>query len=108
VATIDDTTQATQSDPPFRLGLEVHAGPFQADVELLVLPSPGGSEIRFSERPKGAWIALIPALRPFLHARNAESLRRLRGLLDGATPAEAGPSTAPAPKPSVGKPAVAT
>jgi carbon monoxide dehydrogenase subunit G len=106
--TVDDTTQATHSDPPFRLGLEVHAGPFEADVELLVLPSPGGSEIRFSERPKGAWIALIPALRPFLHARNAESLRRLRGLLDGAAPAESGPSTAPAPKPSVGKPAVAT
>jgi carbon monoxide dehydrogenase subunit G len=89
-ATIDDTTQATHADPPFRLGLEVHAGPFEADVELLVLPSPEGSEIRFRERPKGGWIALTPVLRPFLHARNAASLRRLRGLLDGATPAEAG------------------
>lgn len=80
-ATVDDATAATEADAPHRLGLEVHAGPFQADVELLVLPSPQGSEIRFSERPRGAWTALTPVLRPVLHARNAESLRRLTNLL---------------------------
>ena len=80
--TVDDTTAATHADAPYRLGLEVHAGPFQADVELLVLPSPKGSEIRFSERPRGAWKAITPVLRPALHARNAESLRRLQHLLE--------------------------
>jgi uncharacterized protein YndB with AHSA1/START domain len=80
--TVDDRTEATEADPPHRLGLEVHAGPFTADVELLVLPSPDGSEIRFSERPKGPWRLLTPVLRPVLHARNAESLRRLSNRLD--------------------------
>ena len=80
--TVDDSTEATHADPPYRLGLEVHAGPFVAAVELLVLPSPKGSEIRFSERPLGRWRVLTPVLRPALHARNAESLRRLEQLLE--------------------------
>ncbi len=76
-ATIDDTTAATAADPPYRLGLEVHVGLFRADVELLVRPCAAGSEVRFRERPKGGWVAFTPLLRPVLHARNAESLRRL-------------------------------
>lgn len=80
--TIDDSTEATAAEAPYLLGLEVHAGPFRADVQLLVLPGPKGTEIRFSERPKGTWVALTPVLRPAFHARNAESLRRLEKLLE--------------------------
>jgi uncharacterized protein YndB with AHSA1/START domain len=85
--TIDDSTTATRSDPPHRLDLHVRAGLFHADVEMLVLPSPKGSEIRFCERPSGPWLLLTPILRPFLHARNAESLRRLGQHLDQPTTA---------------------
>lgn len=80
-ATIDDTTEAAGAAPPHRLDLKVNAGPFHAAVELLVLPGPRGSEIRFTERPLGPWALATPALRPILHLRNAESLRRLERLL---------------------------
>jgi uncharacterized protein YndB with AHSA1/START domain len=104
-ATVDDRTEATRADPPHRLGLEVHAGPFRADVELLVLPSPKGSEIRFSERPKGAWLAVTPVLRPVLHARNAESLRRLERRLEQQAAARSLKATKPkAAKPKANKP----
>jgi hypothetical protein len=76
--TVDDRTVATRSDPPHRLDLRVHAGLFHADVQLLLQPSPGGgTEICFRERPRGISAPLTPLLRPILHARNAESLRRL-------------------------------
>ena len=81
-ATIDDTTEAVAAEPPYRLALEVHVGPFRADVEMLVVPGAAGTEIRFTEQPKGAWVALTPVLRPVLHARNAESLRRLAQRFD--------------------------
>ena len=77
-ATVDDSTTATGVDPGHRLDLHVRAGIFHADVELLVVPSRTGSAIRFLERPAGPWRLLTPLLRPFLHLRNAESLRRLR------------------------------
>ena len=80
--TVDDSTEATGSDPPHRLDLHVKAGIFRADVRLLVDPSPEGSEVRFLERPTGPAAVLTPALRPFLLARNAESLRRLGALLE--------------------------
>jgi uncharacterized protein YndB with AHSA1/START domain len=80
--TIDDATTVTESAPPHRLELLARAGPFHAAVEMLVLPSPKGSEIRFCERPVGASAALTPFLRPVLHARNAESLRQLSTYLE--------------------------
>lgn len=81
--TVDDVSEALDADPPHRLALRVSAGPFRAEVELLVDHSPGGgSEVRFRERPSGASALLMPAMRPFLHARNVESLRRLRARFD--------------------------
>ncbi|MDP1820468.1 MAG: SRPBCC family protein [Acidimicrobiales bacterium] len=80
--TVDDSTEAIDADPPHRLGLHVRAGIFHANVEILVLPSPKGSEIRFSEKPTGPAAALTPVLRPVLHARNAGSLRRLSAYLE--------------------------
>ncbi len=76
--TVDDSTVVERADPPHRLALRVDAGPFHADVELLVLPGPAGSEVRFTERPVGPAALLGPWLRPILRARNRESLRRLR------------------------------
>jgi uncharacterized protein YndB with AHSA1/START domain len=77
--TVDDSTVVKRADPPHRLDLRVDAGLFHADVELLVLPGPSGSEVRFTERPVGPAVLLTPWLRPVLRARNRESLRRLRG-----------------------------
>lgn len=84
-ATVDDSTTATKAEPPYRLDLHVRAGPFRAAVELRVAPTAQGSEVRFSERATGPWAVAMPALRPFLHARNAESLRRLSGYLQERT-----------------------
>jgi uncharacterized protein YndB with AHSA1/START domain len=75
--TVDDESEATRADAPHRLDLTVHVGPFHADVQLLLLPSPRGTEVRFRERPTGVWAPLALLLRPILHARNVESLRRL-------------------------------
>lgn len=80
--TIDDSTEVLEVHEPDRLKLRVHVGPLDGDVELLVLPSPGGTEVRFRERPVGIPAAVTPLLRPTLQARNGESLRRLRHLVE--------------------------
>lgn len=80
---IDDSTEVLEVHEPDRLKLRVHVGPLDGDVELLVLPSPGGTEVRFRERPVGIPAAATPLLRPTLQARNGESLRRLRTLVEG-------------------------
>lgn len=84
--TVDDATEARGAAPPHRLDLHVRAGPFQADVRLLVEPHGEGSEVRFLERPTGAFAALTPLLRPVLRARNAKSLRRLGDYLESVSP----------------------
>jgi uncharacterized protein YndB with AHSA1/START domain len=81
--TVDDATEAVAVDPPHRLELHVHAGLFRAWVALVVGPGEEGSEVQFLERPLGVAAALTPLLRPVLRARNAESLRRLRGYVEG-------------------------
>ena len=81
--TVADRTEAVFASAPERLVLEVHAGPFRALVDFLVLPAPGGSEVRFRETPQGPWRAATPALRPVLHARNVRSLEQLADLLAG-------------------------
>lgn len=88
---VDDSTEVLEVHEPERLVLRVHAGPLHGVVELLVLPSPKGTEVRFRERPIGPLALTTPALRPTLQGRNAESLRRLRELVEerGATAATA-------------------
>lgn len=80
--TVDDSTEVLAADPPYRLAMHVRAGVFEADVELVVEPNGDGSTVAFRERPTGAAAAVTPFLRPFLRARNAESLRRLGRYLD--------------------------
>lgn len=79
---VDDSTEVIDVDEPERLKLRVHAGPIHGEVELLVLPSPKGTEVRFRERPIGPLAFATPAFRPSLQARNAESLRQLRKLVE--------------------------
>jgi uncharacterized protein YndB with AHSA1/START domain len=86
-ATIDDSSEVLAADPPHRLSLLVHAGPLRGRVDLLVLRTEDGTEVRFRERPVGWAILLTPIVRPSLHARNRESLRRLAGLVEGRSAA---------------------
>ena len=79
---IDDSTQVLEVHRPDRLKLLVRAGRLNGEVEVLVLPSPKGTEVRFRERPVGLQVALTPFLRPSLQARNGESLKQLRTLVE--------------------------
>lgn len=109
---IDDSTEVIDVQRPERLELRVKAGHFNGEVVFLLLPSPKGTEVRFRERPIGPPAALTPLLRPSLQARNAESLKQLRELIE-AHPAPAadvtdravargkvGPAAAAKPKPA--------
>jgi uncharacterized protein YndB with AHSA1/START domain len=81
--TVDDSSEVLDADPPHRLSLLVHAGLLHARVDLLLVPRDDGTEVRFRERPVGWAAALTPLVRPTLHARNLESLRRLSDLVEG-------------------------
>jgi uncharacterized protein YndB with AHSA1/START domain len=81
-ATVDDSTRSVESDPPRRLVLDVHAGPIRAIVTFHLEEIPTGTHLRFLETPTGHAAPFTPVLRPVLYARNAESLRRLRGFVD--------------------------
>lgn len=80
-ATAEDSTEVLASDPPRLLVLKVHVGPLQGTVEMLVLPDSTGTEVRFREVLTGPGRLLTPLVRPVLHGRNLESLRRLDDLL---------------------------
>jgi uncharacterized protein YndB with AHSA1/START domain len=77
-ASVDDRTEALGADPPHRLDLFVHAGPFHGIVDFEVEPCDGGtSRVRFREAATGALAVLTPLLRPIVYARNGRSLKRL-------------------------------
>jgi uncharacterized protein YndB with AHSA1/START domain len=79
---VDDSTEVLEVHRPDRLVLLVRAGHLTGEVEFLVLPSPKGTEVRFRERPIGLQLALTPFLRLSLQARNGESLKQLRELIE--------------------------
>lgn len=83
-ATVDDSSQALAVDPPHRLVLRVRVGPLDGTVEMLVERVAAGTEVRFREAPAGWARVVLPVLRPALHGRNAESLRRLADVVAGA------------------------
>lgn len=93
--TVDDSTEVTDAEPPHRLSLRVKAGPMRGTVELLLLPTKRGTEIRFRERPAGLQAICTPAVRLVLHGRNVESLRRLGAVVEARAeikrPAQAKP-----------------
>jgi uncharacterized protein YndB with AHSA1/START domain len=76
-ATVDDSSEVIDADPPHHLALEVRVGILAGVVELDVLPSGAGSTIRFRERPIGPAAVLTPLVRPLLRRRNATSLEQL-------------------------------
>jgi uncharacterized protein YndB with AHSA1/START domain len=85
-AKTDDNTKIVALDPPRRLVLEARARPAGiAHVEFLVEPSTeGGSTITIEEHPiDGPATALPDAVTDVgLKLRNAETLRRLRNVVE--------------------------
>lgn len=83
--TIDDHSQIVEAERPrlFRLRVKGRpAGTAFVTVEMQPRPADGGTLVRFSENPDGAfgWLSLNPATHLFTLARNAESLARLEEL----------------------------
>jgi uncharacterized protein YndB with AHSA1/START domain len=81
-AELHDSSEVLERDPPYRLVLEVRFRPTGvARVELDVAPVDGGSRVTMIERPSAGPITWLPSFvtDPLLIARNAWSLRRLRG-----------------------------
>ena len=82
-ATVDDHTEAIAADPPHRLDLAVHAGPFHGVVDFEIQPGElGTSRICLREAATGPLAVLTPLLRPLVYARNGRSLKRLAGYLE--------------------------
>lgn len=84
--TVDDRTDVIIADPPNRLLLAVHAGPFDGEVEFLLAAeaSPNGYTTRLTMRETsiGPGVALMPGLRFALFARNRLSLQQLAKLIE--------------------------
>ncbi len=85
--TVDDKTDSIAADPPHRLLLAVHAGPFDGEVEFLLEPEVKGSAVAgtrltMRESSTGPGAALMPGLRFALFARNRRSLQRLARLIE--------------------------
>jgi uncharacterized protein YndB with AHSA1/START domain len=92
--TISDCTSVRASDPPRRLELLVRARPLtQATVTLRLHPEAGGTRVEMDEHPadRRSRILLNPITEPLVRLRNAESLRRLKALAEGAEPIPSGP-----------------
>jgi uncharacterized protein YndB with AHSA1/START domain len=85
--TVDDTTEAVDAKPPYRLELEVHAGPINGTVVFVLSASADGTLLTFRERPTGPAGALTPLVRPTILARNKKSLENLRDYIAAHVPA---------------------
>jgi uncharacterized protein YndB with AHSA1/START domain len=78
-----DHTESIEAVAPRRLQLRAKARPLgTAKVTLEMTPKDGGTIVRITENPDGAFrpLALIPPLQAFSALRNAESLMRLEEL----------------------------
>ena len=90
---LDDATSVRASDRPGRLELLVRARPFtQAVVTLQIRQEADGTRIEMDERPADRRSRLFfnPLTDPLIRFRNAESLRRLKALAEGAEPIPTG------------------
>ena len=84
-AKADDTTVVVEVDPPRRLVLEASAGPAGvAHVEFLVTATADGAEVTIEEHPIDGPAEAIPTpvTDAGLKLRNAETLRRLRKIVE--------------------------
>jgi hypothetical protein len=96
---IDDTTSVLELNPPRHLLLKARGWPMgEAHVAIDVRNRPAGCIVRITEDAVAGPMRFIP--RPLLdamvHARNAETLRRLAYLAEGAA-REGSAFTAPGP-----------
>jgi hypothetical protein len=84
-----DETSVLRSTRPALLELRVQARPLTvAHVTLRLSPQGGGTHVVMEEVPADlrSKIVMNPLVQPLLHLRNAESLRRLKRLAEGAEP----------------------
>jgi hypothetical protein len=84
---LQDDTKSLDVHPPRRLVMEARARPLgRAVVELLLEPSGRGTRVTMAERVVSPRLARWgnPALAPLIRWRNAESLRRLARITEGA------------------------
>ncbi len=82
---IRDTTQVLESERRVRLLLEARARPVVVSrVDIRVRPEPGGTRVVLEEHVTGGMMAALPRRLAdvLLHARNQESLRRLKCLAE--------------------------
>jgi uncharacterized protein YndB with AHSA1/START domain len=80
---ISDHTEVVESEAPRRLQLRAKGRPLgTAKVTLELAPRAGGTEVRMTENPDGAFrpLAFLPPLQLLSGLRNAESLMRLEEL----------------------------
>jgi uncharacterized protein YndB with AHSA1/START domain len=81
--TLDDHTEALESDPPHRLKLRAKGRPLgTATVTIEMLADDDGTIVRMTENPDGlnAVLSLNPLTHVVTKLRNAESLMRLEEL----------------------------
>ena len=84
---VKDTTTVVETEEPRRIVLRARARPIGiAHVELLLTPDGGGTRVDMLEHPvEPAFLRRLSALvDPLICPRNAESLRRLKGLVEGS------------------------
>jgi uncharacterized protein YndB with AHSA1/START domain len=81
--TVRDHTEVVDADPPWHMRLRAKARPVgTATVVLELAPADGGTHVRMSEWPDGAFalLSLNPLVHVLIKLRNTESLRRLERL----------------------------
>ena len=80
---LSDHTEVVEADEPRRLQLRAKGRPLgTAKVTLEMAPKDGGTLVKITENPDGAFrpLAFLPPLQVFSGLRNAESLMRLEEL----------------------------
>lgn len=86
---IKDHTEVESVSPPVRIQLIARARPFpDARVTLDLEPEGDGTRVRMTEAPASGLLSLLagPVGHGLIYARNAESLKRLKRLAEGAEP----------------------
>lgn len=81
---LDDRTEVVAIDPPRRLELRIHLGPFgRLRTTLELEPEGDGTRLRLIELPDDVRTRLLaPVVIAGLHVRNFESSRRLKNLVE--------------------------
>jgi uncharacterized protein YndB with AHSA1/START domain len=81
-----DATRSLELEPGRKIVLDAAAGMFgPARVTIITESQPGGTRVTMIEDPAGKvrLLRYVPAVHLVLRARNVESLRRLRTLVQG-------------------------